>query len=317
MKWLVIALLLIGGAYALSNPSEMNVVVFPDVASTTFSYNFVFSQSSACTSPLLNVSQSITTNSAGRGNATLNITGMIAIPAYLCTYRTGILVDTQSLNPNAFEKNIVTAVGNWSLDKPAIYTNITTLQTFSNEVYANVTGLQTANATQLTFNTNIYTNTTALQNAIAAQYANITGLQTANATQLTLNTQFYNNITGLQSANATANTRLNGLDASVISIGNWTLDKPLYNFYNNITGLQTANATQLTFNANIYTNTTAFTMANVIARLGRPAIVFAPNKTLAAQLYSEFRDFFPNNAVSPLAHHFVIAAAMVKGLRHR
>ena len=33
-----------------------------------------------------------------------------------------------------------------------------------------------------------------------------------------------------------------------------------------------------------------FTMANVIARLGRPAIVFAPNKTLAAQLYSEFRE---------------------------
>ena len=40
-----------------------------------------------------------------------------------------------------------------------------------------------------------------------------------------------------------------------------------------------------------------FTMANVIARLGRPAIVFAPNKTLAAQLYSEFREFFPHNAV--------------------
>ena len=38
-----------------------------------------------------------------------------------------------------------------------------------------------------------------------------------------------------------------------------------------------------------------FTMANVIARMGRPAIVFAPNKTLAAQLYSEFRDFFPQN----------------------
>src|SRR3989339_983255 len=44
-----------------------------------------------------------------------------------------------------------------------------------------------------------------------------------------------------------------------------------------------------------------FTMANVIARLGRPAIVFAPNKTLAAQLYSEFREFFPKNAV----HYFV------------
>ena len=40
-----------------------------------------------------------------------------------------------------------------------------------------------------------------------------------------------------------------------------------------------------------------YTMANTIARLGRPAIIFAPNKTLAAQLYSEFREFFPNNAV--------------------
>ena len=40
-----------------------------------------------------------------------------------------------------------------------------------------------------------------------------------------------------------------------------------------------------------------FTMANVIARTGRPALVLAPNKTLAAQLYSEFREFFPNNAV--------------------
>ena len=36
-----------------------------------------------------------------------------------------------------------------------------------------------------------------------------------------------------------------------------------------------------------------FTMANVIAQMGKPAIVFAPNKTLAAQLYSEFREFFP------------------------
>ena len=40
-----------------------------------------------------------------------------------------------------------------------------------------------------------------------------------------------------------------------------------------------------------------YTMANVIARLGVPAIVLAPNKTLAAQLYSEMREFFPNNAV--------------------
>jgi excinuclease ABC subunit B len=39
-----------------------------------------------------------------------------------------------------------------------------------------------------------------------------------------------------------------------------------------------------------------YTMANVIARMGRPAIVFAPNKTLAAQLYREVREFFPQNA---------------------
>jgi excinuclease ABC subunit B len=40
-----------------------------------------------------------------------------------------------------------------------------------------------------------------------------------------------------------------------------------------------------------------FTMANVIAQLGRPALVLAPNKTLAAQLFSEFKEFFPENAV--------------------
>src|SRR3954449_1654701 len=40
-----------------------------------------------------------------------------------------------------------------------------------------------------------------------------------------------------------------------------------------------------------------FTMANVIARMGRPALVMSHNKTLAAQLYAEFKDFFPHNAV--------------------
>ena len=44
-----------------------------------------------------------------------------------------------------------------------------------------------------------------------------------------------------------------------------------------------------------------FTMAHVIANLGRPALVLSHNKTLAAQLYSEFREFFPENAV----HYFV------------
>lgn len=47
-----------------------------------------------------------------------------------------------------------------------------------------------------------------------------------------------------------------------------------------------------------------YTMANVIARMGRPAIIFAPNKTLAAQLYSEFRDFFPQNAVEYFVSYY-------------
>lgn len=40
-----------------------------------------------------------------------------------------------------------------------------------------------------------------------------------------------------------------------------------------------------------------FTMANIIANLNRPTLVLAHNKTLAAQLCSEFKEFFPNNAV--------------------
>ena len=47
-----------------------------------------------------------------------------------------------------------------------------------------------------------------------------------------------------------------------------------------------------------------YTMANVIAQAGRPAIVFAPNKTLAAQLYSEFREFFPQNAVEYFVSYY-------------
>ena len=45
-------------------------------------------------------------------------------------------------------------------------------------------------------------------------------------------------------------------------------------------------------------------MANVIAQTGRPALVLAPNKTLAAQLYSEFREFFPNNAVEYFVSYY-------------
>ncbi len=47
-----------------------------------------------------------------------------------------------------------------------------------------------------------------------------------------------------------------------------------------------------------------YTMAQVIARMGRPTIVFAPNKTLAAQLYAEFREFFPKNAVEYFVSYY-------------
>ena len=47
-----------------------------------------------------------------------------------------------------------------------------------------------------------------------------------------------------------------------------------------------------------------YTMANAIARVGRPALVLAPNKTLAAQLYSEFREFFPHNAVEYFVSYY-------------
>ena len=47
-----------------------------------------------------------------------------------------------------------------------------------------------------------------------------------------------------------------------------------------------------------------FTIANVIQNLQRPTIVMAPNKTLAAQLYGEFREFFPNNAVEYFVSYY-------------
>ncbi len=47
-----------------------------------------------------------------------------------------------------------------------------------------------------------------------------------------------------------------------------------------------------------------YTMANVIARIGRPAIVMAPNKTLAAQLYAEMREFFPENAIEYFVSYY-------------
>ena len=47
-----------------------------------------------------------------------------------------------------------------------------------------------------------------------------------------------------------------------------------------------------------------FTIANVIAKLNRPAMLLAPNKTLAAQLYAEMKDFFPENAVEYFVSYY-------------
>ena len=47
-----------------------------------------------------------------------------------------------------------------------------------------------------------------------------------------------------------------------------------------------------------------FTMAHVIARVQRPSLVIAPNKTLAAQLYGEFKSFFPENAVEYFVSYY-------------
>lgn len=47
-----------------------------------------------------------------------------------------------------------------------------------------------------------------------------------------------------------------------------------------------------------------FTMANVIQQLNKPTLVIAHNKTLAAQLYGEFKEFFPNNAVEYFVSYY-------------
>lgn len=47
-----------------------------------------------------------------------------------------------------------------------------------------------------------------------------------------------------------------------------------------------------------------FTLANTIAKIGKPTLIIAPNKTLAAQLYDEFREFFPNNAVGYFVSYY-------------
>ena len=50
-----------------------------------------------------------------------------------------------------------------------------------------------------------------------------------------------------------------------------------------------------------------FTIANVIADLQRPTMVLAPNKTLAAQLYGEMKEFFPENAVEYFVSYYAVS----------
>ena len=57
-----------------------------------------------------------------------------------------------------------------------------------------------------------------------------------------------------------------------------------------------------------------FTMAKVIEETQRPAIILAPNKTLAAQLYGEFKGFFPDNAVELNIGHSIMGRAVFDGL---
>ena len=59
-----------------------------------------------------------------------------------------------------------------------------------------------------------------------------------------------------------------------------------------------------------------FTMANVIAKLNRPTLVLAHNKTLAAQLCSEFKEFFPNNAVEYFISYFLSHIMIIISLNH-
>ena len=47
-----------------------------------------------------------------------------------------------------------------------------------------------------------------------------------------------------------------------------------------------------------------YTIANVISQVQRPTLIMAPNKTLAAQLYGEFKSFFPNNAVEYFVSYY-------------
>ncbi len=248
MKWLLVLvgiLLTTAGAFALP---EMNVIVFPDIPDTTFTYHFVFSSDDSCT-PLLNVSRSITTNAAGRGNATLDTSGLTTVPTHLCTYRTGSLVGIQSLNRNAFEQGNLSSQGNGTVGYLPYYASPIVLNNTGlfYDVADGEFGIGTAApaATLHVLGTGVFTQlnaTTIFQNGNAvldathmlALYTNISLLQTYQGSS-------YTNITDLQ-------IRVNTIN------GTYALQSSLASLVTNFTNNQTQDNTSIS-NLQIRVNT--------------------------------------------------------------
>ncbi len=282
MKWFSVGILLLGMIGAVSALSEINVVVFPDIPNTVFTYDFIFSNSNAC-GVVLNVSRSITTNTVGRGNATLDISALTNPPAYLCTYRGGILVNTQSLNPNAFASGNVTA-SNGSAGYPAIFTSATNLA--SGLISANMITLSAINSSLLN-TTNVGTS-----GQLLALNANLNQFTWANGVSSILTDAMYVNITNLQTSNASTNVRIDTINTSIVGTQTnvtalQTVRDGVYvnvtalqgagpgvYYYQNITDLQISNAsTQTRINTvNITTQnllTTNNTIFGLILTLGQ------------------------------------------------
>jgi hypothetical protein len=309
MRWITAALVLLvslSGAYAIA---EMNVVVFPDIPSTTFQYDFIFSASSTCT-PVLNVSVNITTNLVGRGNATLDTSSLTIPPAYLCTYRDGVLTNTQSLNRNAFEQGNISTSGNGTAGYAAYYTDANTINN-SNLFFDSVNqwfGIGTAipTAALQVIGTGLFTTvnaTTFFQNGNAvldvtyadSVYVNITDLQSSNTSTNTRIDSLDTTQQNLLSSNTSTNTRINTLNAtkgnvsgdgngSVGWLAKWTSSTSINNsqIYDNRTDL--IFAVNSTFQKNVYSIlnfTVAGSILHVDTTLSRVGIMTnRPNSTL-------------------------------------
>lgn len=181
--------------------------------------------------------------------------------------------------------DIAANIGNYSGNATGIYNNITSLQTFRNNIYVNVTDLQTSNGTiwgdlngkyvnitslqafrdaiyvnttalQL-FRDNIYTNVTSLQLFRNNIYTNVSDLQTSNASIWSDINGKYTNITALQTFRDNVYVNVTNLQSSNSSTNTRidTLNISIDNLYTNITSIQT-------FRDNIYSNVTDLQNSN-------------------------------------------------------